>query len=173
MRWENLFDDLEGRIVHERRQELAAEVADRRLRDVASTTLVERLIAAREEPAAEVGVQLLDSSWVTGLVRDVGPGWVLVAGARQVLVPLTSVALIRGLPARSGAAASAVAARHTLVFALRALAEGDESVLVRTAAGDLRGRLGRVGADHVDVASGPAGSLSVPFSTVLSVAELA
>ncbi|NAZ88147.1 hypothetical protein [Kineococcus indalonis] len=174
MRWDDLFADLDARLAHAERLEREAEVADRQARDVASVDLLGRLLATD----GELSVQLPDGSWVGGLVRAAGPGWVLLAAGapapRQVLVPTAAVCAVRGLTRRSSPP-GAVVARRTLVLALRALAGADVRVLVRTRAGDLRGRLARVGADHVDVAV-PTGrgteGVTVPYASLLSVTEL-
>ncbi|WP_432499202.1 hypothetical protein [Kineococcus gypseus] len=179
MRWDDLFDDLDARLAHAGRLDREAEVADRRARDLASVDLLGRLLAT----AGELSVQLPDGGWVGGRVRAAGPGWVLLAAGapvpRQVLVPTAAVCALRGL-SRASTAPGAVAQRRTLVLALRALAAAGEDVLVRTPAADVRGRLVRVGADHVDVSapgtaapgSGGAGVLTVPFASLLSVTEL-
>ena len=174
MRWDDLFADLDARLAHAQRLEREEEVADRRARDVASVDLLGRLLATD----GELAVQLADGGWVAGPVRAAGPGWVLLTAGtpapRQVLVPTAAVCAVRGL-ARRSSPPGPVVARRTLVLALRALAGADVGVLVRTRAADLRGRLSRVGADHVDVAV-PAErgveAVTVPHASLLSVTEL-
>ena len=173
MRWDDLFTDLEARAAHEHRQEFEAEVADRRLRDVATVALADRLVGTCGSPGSDVALQLPDGAWVSGAVRDVGLEWVLLLTPRQVLVPLAAVTAVRGLAAISGPPTTAVRARRTFLLAVRALSGAAVTVLVRTRAADVRGRLERVGADHVDVvtATGPRTVLTVPFAAVLSIAE--
>ncbi|WP_432482152.1 hypothetical protein [Kineococcus esterisolvens] len=174
MRWDDLFADLDARLAHARRMEQESEVADRWAADVASVDLLGRLLATD----GELSVQLSDGSWVSGRTRAAGPGWVLlVAGSpvrRQVLVPTAAVCALRGL-ARNSVPPGAVTARRTLALALRALSSAGVGVLVRTRAGEVRGRLDRVGADHVDVvvpAEGHRAVLTVPFASLLNVTEL-
>jgi len=175
MRWDELFDDLEAQARHEERLDRDAEVADRRERELAQVALAHRWTGTG---AAVVVVQLVDGSRVEGVVADVGVGWVLLTAGdarRQVLVATAAVATVRGLGHHAGPPPGAVAARRTLVLALRALAREREAVLVRTRAGDVRGVLGRIGADHVDVepeargAGADRGGLTVPFAALLSV----
>lgn len=175
MRWDELFDDLEAQARHEERLDRDAEVADRRERELAQVALVHRLAGTG---GAVVGVQLDDGSWVEGVVADVGVGWVLLTsgdGRRQVLVAAVAVAAVRGLGHHVGPPPGTVAARRTLVLALRTLAREREPVLVRTRAGDVRGVLGRIGADHLDVEPEVRGrgaaqdGVTVPFAALLSV----
>lgn len=175
MRWDDLFDDLEARALADERARWEAEVEDRREHETAQVALVNRLAGTG---AAVVGVQLSDATWVEGTVDGVGVGWVLltaVGARRQVLVTTTAITAVRGLGRHTGPPPSAVAARRTLVLALRALARTREPVLVRTRSGEVRGTLARIGADHVDVQTHDGGrgsdgsALTVPFPALLSV----
>ncbi len=60
-------------------------------------------------------------------------------------------------------------------MALRALGQAGERVRVRTATDSHAGRLGRVGADHVDLLPGEGTEaeevLTLPFAAVLAVHE--
>ncbi|NAZ84121.1 hypothetical protein GTR02_20135 [Kineococcus sp. R8] len=176
MRWTELFDDMAAQLVHEERLALEQEVADRRLRDTAEVVLVHRLAAT----PSDVSLQLLDGSWRTGTWAGSGDGWVVLAQAgaagRQVLVPLSAVGLVRGVGARS-APGLPPAARRPLVLALRGLGAADLPVLVTTRSATVRGTLGRVGADHVDVEVPAAARgarrdvVTVPFGALLAVEE--
>ncbi|WP_432544426.1 hypothetical protein [Kineococcus sp. SYSU DK002] len=168
MRWDDLFEDLEAQAEHGRREDLAAEVADRTAREEATVALADRLRAA----TAEVTWVLHDGWAVTGAVLGAGPGWSLVGerDGRQVLVPTHAVALLRGVPAHSAAPAGPVAARRTFLMAVRALAGARERVTVRTTAGAVPGTIRRVCADHLDVEDG-AGARTIPFGAVLAVLE--
>ncbi|MCI2237898.1 hypothetical protein MO973_30880 [Paenibacillus sp. TRM 82003] len=174
MRWDDLFEDLDARLAHVRRLEQEAEVADRRVADLAAVDLLGRLLAGD----GELSVQLPDGGWVSGRVRAAGPGWLLLVTGpplrRQVLVPTAAVCALRGLSPRS-VQPGAVVARRTLGMALRALSAARVEVLVRTRAADVRGRLVRVGADHVDVVvpgQDPQAVVTVPFASVLNVTDL-
>ncbi|GAB3464164.1 hypothetical protein AB1207_12205 [Kineococcus endophyticus] len=181
MRWDDLFDDLEGQAEHARRQDLAAEVADRTRREQATVVLADRVRAAR----GALTWSLLDGSTLVGRVLSAGPGWyLLTAGAgpeadgpqgRQVLLPADAVVGVRGVPDWSAPPLSPVAARRTFLMALRALGEAGVRVRVRTATGSHVARLGRVGADHVDLLPGEGADrdevLTLPFAAVLAVHE--
>jgi len=176
VRWDELFDDLAAQLEHEERRALEQEVEDRRLRDTAEVGLLRRLAAA----PGTVSVQLGDGSWRSGRCTATGEGWLLLArgepSGRQVLVPLSGVELVRGA-GRLSAPPSALAARRPLVLALRGLGEAGLPVLVTTRSTALRGRLGRVGADHVDVQLPGARRgeqpdvVTVPFGALLAVEE--
>ena len=175
MRWDRLFEDLSARWSEQERSQFAAEVADRWARDVAEIGLERRLLGSE----GEVGLQLGDGGWTSGRVLDAGPGWVLLTGSAglQQLVPLAAVSAVRGLGPGSAPAPGPVAARRTLVLALRALADARLRVLVRTRTAVVRGDVARVGADHVDVRpdEGPQRGgvvLTVPFGALLVVEEL-
>jgi len=176
VRWDELFDDLSAQLEHEDRRALEQEVADRRLRDAAEVGLLRRVAAA----PAEVALQLRDGSWRSGRCTATGKDWLLLAqgepSRRQVLVPLAAVDLARGV-GRAGAPAQPLAARRPLVLALRGLGEAGLPVLVTTRTTSLRGRLVRVGADHVDVQlpaahrGAPPDVVTVPFGALLAVEE--
>jgi hypothetical protein len=176
VRWDDLFDDLAARVEHAQRLDAAEEVADRIRRDEATVTLAARVRAT----SGRLVFVLRDGSSVAGTVEGVGPDWFLVreeAGRRQVLLPTPSVLAVRGVARASAAPWGAVAARRTLLLAVRALAGAGVEVLVRTGSFDVRGTVSRVGADHVDVlvdqsADGLAGSVTIPFAGLLSITEL-
>jgi microcompartment protein CcmK/EutM len=176
VRWDDLFDDLTAQVEHAQRLHLADEVTDRIRRDEATVALVDRVRAGE----GELTLVLRDGSRVVGHVAGAGPDWILVRegwAQRQVLVPASAVSAVHGLARRSAAPWGPVAARRTLLLAVRALARAGEPVLVRAVAVTARGSIGRVGADHLDVlveesADGPGGPVSIPFGALLSVAEL-
>lgn len=182
MRWDDLFDDLDARAEHAHRLERDEEVADRIRRDEATVTLASRVRAAN----GAVTFVLRDGTTLNGRVEGVGPDWFLVreaAASRQVLLPASAVLALRGVPGRSAAPWGAVAARRTLLLAVRALAGAGVHVVVRTGGVDVRGTVGRVGADHVDVvdlddvAEGQRGdsgarTTTVPFAALLSITEV-
>ena len=177
MRWSELFDDMAAQLEHEERRALEQEVADRRLRDTAEVALRQRLAAT----SGEVSLQLLDGTWRTGHCAATGEGWVLLAqpgpAGRQLLIPFAGVDVLRGV-GRSSAPVARLAARRTLVLALRGLGTAGLPVVVTTRSGSVRGRLGRVGADHVDVEQPASGRgarpdvVTVPFAALLAVEEV-
>ncbi|WP_226345192.1 hypothetical protein [Agilicoccus flavus] len=153
MRWNRLFDDLEGRSAQERRREVEAEVAERIRADRARITLADRL-AAHE---GDVGLVLWTGRLVAGVPEEVGAGWVLLrSGRARLLVPLGVVVEAEGL-GRSAAPPDQAVRRLGLAGPLRSMAR-DRAVV------DVEDRLGRritgtidaVGADAFELAEHPA-----------------
>lgn len=162
MRWESLFDDLESQFEHASRTAEAEEVFDLAEAELAQVSLMDRLRARHGQP---VTLRLHDGSDVHGTVVDAAVQWLLLAdGGRRVLVPATAVAAARPL---GGAAPEApvVERRLRLTHVLRALSREEAAVVVRTTAGDYRGRLVRVAADHVDLDDG----VTIALGHVLAV----
>ncbi|MFB9376595.1 hypothetical protein ACFFKU_04720 [Kineococcus gynurae] len=179
MRWEQLFDDLAARGAAEVRLDRAAEVADRLTAELAQIDLSRRFRAS-----ATVAMDLVDGSHVVGAPVAAGPGWLLLDAATpspspaQVLVVAAAVESVTGLGERVAAEPGPLESRESLVLALRAVARADATVLLRTRSGrHLRGRLSRVGADHVDVdLDGGVGTRhrrTVPFSALVCVEQVA
>jgi hypothetical protein len=166
MRWEALFDDLERQFLHAARLAEDEEVADLAEAEQAQVSLADRL---RARHGREVTLRLRDGSDVSGTVVDAAVQWLLVADAgRRVLVPTAAVAAVRSLGA-AAPEAPVVERRLRLTHVLRAVAREQSEVVVRTTAGDYRGRLTRVAADHVDVATEPGTAVAVALAHVLAV----
>ena len=154
MRWRALFDDLEGQLAAAEAAELRGEVADRTRREAALLSVADRLRGAE---GAALGVVVHGAGTVHGRLLDAGADWLLLeeAGAREVLVPLTSVLGVTGLGPRTAAPGTAgeVGRRLDLRWALRGLARDRAGVSVVLRDGtSVAGTLDRVGADHLDVA---------------------
>jgi hypothetical protein len=153
-RWERLFADLEAVAEYDGRAELAAEIADRTRGEVGRFRLTDRL---RATVGHEVSLVLRTDQPAVGIVREVGPDWVLLAEhqAREVLVPLAAVCQVLGLGDLSAQPVSEgrVAAKLDLRYALRRLAR-DRAPLTVTVldGGVLHGTCDRVGADFVEFA---------------------
>ena len=178
MRWDNrlaghfdgLFDDLEQQAEGLALGARDADVAEQRRWEYAQVDLPSRLFAS-------VGDRLLVSVAGVGAVdawlRRAGDGWLLLdAGSQEWIVRLAAVGSLRGLADRAVAApARSVTARLGLGSALRGVAETRaDAVLHRTDGSLLRGVLGRVGADFVEVRTGEAGTVEVvPFGALAAV----
>ena len=179
MRWERLFEDLEAQLEAAENEELAAEVADRSRREVARLRLVDRLRGS----VGATTILSLQGLRVRGTIGRVGPDWVLLddAGA-DFLVPLAAVVLVEGLGPGSAEPGSEgeVTARLGLAYALRAIAGDRAEVRVFLADGSQRtGRIGRVGADHLELVehdpgepSLVRGTATVPFQGLTAVRAL-
>ncbi len=99
MRWEDALADIEGQFDAARSMELAAEVADRSRREVASLVLRDRLLGSVGHP---VEVVTAAGAWA-GVLSQVGSDWLLLtagAGApsgEEVLVAHAGVLWVAGL----------------------------------------------------------------------------
>ncbi len=179
MRWEGLFEDLEGQLAAEQRRERDDEVAERTRRERALVTLGSRVAAAL---GARVGLGLVGGQRVEGVLGDLGEDWVLVrvdADAHEVLVPLAGVLTLRSLGAQS--ASGRAARRFGLGYALRALSRDRATVAVSLvgAGPRLLGTIDAVGADHLDLAEHLEGVprrrenvravTTVPFAAIIAV----
>lgn len=168
MRWDELFDDLEGQLDAQTAAELAGEVADRTRRELALIELADRVVTQVGRPLV---LHLVDGSCHEGVVTDVAQQWLVLqdqaaadlvgrdrATANPVLVPLGSVASIVGLGAAAATTGrDGVRRRISLTSALRAVARDRSPVRLGLADGSVHtGTLDAVGADHVDLAEHPA-----------------
>ena len=165
MSWEDMLAELAAEMAAAERAQDEAELGEMVAAEMAATTLPDRLRARRGHV---LNLRLQDGSTRTGTVRDASRAWVLLAeGERCMLVPATAVVLAWPLHGSAPEPAS-VEARLGLGHALRARADRQLQVLVRTEVGDHRGRIVRVGADHLDLA-GAGGVLTVIWRALMSV----
>lgn len=172
MRWEALFADLAGQWDAVQRADDDARIADLTELEMGRVHLADRLRARRAE---HVTVRLLDGHEVGGRVLDAAPDWVLLgAGERRWLVPRQGIAAAWPLSV-AAPQAGVVESRLGIAHVLRAIAREGATVHVRTVAGGYRGRLVRVGADHIDVAVEGArrgARVTVVLATVLAVESI-
>ncbi|WP_146842785.1 hypothetical protein [Cellulomonas composti] len=172
MRWEALFEDLEGRLAAARDDQVRDEVADLVRAERAQVRLADRWRGAR---GATLRLVLVDGQVVEGVVVDSAAQWVLLAepGRRQALVPAGAIAAVVGAPPHAAAPGGEVDRSLTLGHTLRALTRDRVTVLLDVRGSRLRGRLERVGADHVDLSPldvvRDAAPWSVPFDAILVV----
>lgn len=154
MRWDELFGDLEGQLDAFDAAETEAEVADRARRELALLRLVDRLRPLRD---ARVGLVVQGAGQVHGVLRDVGPTWLLLEEAfgAEALVPLAAVLGVSGLARLSAVPGEEglVVRRLGLAHVLRGLARDRSSVAVTLVNGQrLTGTIDRVGADFIELA---------------------
>lgn len=165
MRWDRLFAELEGRFAELADEQAAAERPDRERLAIGAVTALERLAGALDQP---VRLGLPGGAVVAGVLRTIGPDWLLVAEGEQrdCLLPWRSVAVVHGLTAATGLAPSGLELRLDLRYALRGLARDRAPVQVAVAgwtgaagtpattgtAAELTGTIDRVGADFIEVA---------------------
>lgn len=176
MRWDNLFDDLEGQL----EQELTAEEVDLRAEEerlrLGRLSLRDRLMAihAREprHSSYSLTLQLVDGSHLELGPKAIGKDWLSgdVAGehsrAAQCILPLAAIGSLlltrdqirRTLDGPLEDPDRSLSTRLTLSFVLRDLCRRRASVEVRMSGGAVFGTIDRVGRDHFDVAEHEAGS---------------
>lgn len=159
VRWQLLFDDLEGQLAAAETAELAGEVAELSRLEAGRLALGDRLAASSGAPLA---VTLPGAGVVRGTLLDAGVDWLLLdeGAGREALVPLAAVLGITGVGARTAAPGigGEVGRRLDLRWALRGLARGRVGVVLGLRDGtSATGTLDRVGADHVDLAEHGAG----------------
>lgn len=148
VRWESLFADLQGQLDAARHAEDDARIADLAELEMGRTALADRI---RARQGGYVSVRLLDGSEVTGTLADAAPHWLLLrSGERRCVVPLDAV--VAAWPLGPVAPeAGAVESRLGIPHVLRAIAREGATVRIRAVGADLRGRIVRVGADHLDL----------------------
>ncbi|MGO1389773.1 MAG: hypothetical protein ACTHUZ_06620, partial [Brachybacterium alimentarium] len=101
MRFERIFDDLEGRFEHQEREEMRAVAEDLARAERAQLSLADRLRGAgRSVLTLHVGTDLR----LEGLVEEVGEAWVALRdpeSSQRAVIPMPAVSLVQGLPARA------------------------------------------------------------------------
>lgn len=160
MRWDGLFADLEAQAEALEIAERAAEVEELARAEFGRITLLDRL-----RPGVGAPVRLrLGATTVAGVVRRVGPDWLLVdeGAGREAVVVAAALLGVSGLPRVSappdsvGVVESRVGLRHVL----RGIARDRSPVRVVDRSGaTLDGTLDRLGADFVELAEHAAGEL--------------
>jgi hypothetical protein len=157
MRWQQLFADLQARFEEQETALERAETASRARAEIGAVLLSDRLRGSLQRPLA---IRCRGAGEVAGVLSDVGPDWLLLAGdgGREVLVARAAVVLVGGLDRSTAAPAApgAVGGRWDLRRALRALARDRSPVQVVLDDGTvLAGTLDRVGADYLELAEHP------------------
>ena len=177
MRWDNLFDDLEGQLEHERTAEdVDLHAEEERLR-LGRLSVRDRVAAIQQSNSRHstfsLRLQLADGAEATVRPAIVGRDWfsaeLLGAAARpvQCIVPLAAVeaiilnheqvpqSLSHSHPEETDRVLST---RLTLSFVLRDLCRRRKFVELRLANSILFGTIDRVGRDHLDLAVHEPGS---------------
>lgn len=174
MRWDNLFDDLEGQLEHE----LSAEETDLRAEEerlrVGRLSLRDRLTALADAPGGHglLRVVLVAGNSVTVRPLTFGKDWLAgdlvgeLARSTPCVLPLAGIAgvlLAPGHIERSLVALPESPARIVdrlgLPFVLRDLCRRRKTLEIQAGTATLHGTIDRVGRDHVDLAVHPPGSL--------------
>lgn len=171
MRFERIFQDLEGRFDHHEQEEMRAVSEDLARAERAQLTLADRL---RGTAARVLTVHLGPSLRLAGEVEEVGEDWLALREAgtgSRMIVPLGAVALVEGLSGRARPAQESVIAAPALGSVLRGIARDRSVVRLETTAGGITGRIAAVGANTIDVRTLPTGeAATVPGSSRITVA---
>ncbi|WBU37818.1 hypothetical protein [Homoserinibacter sp. YIM 151385] len=157
MRWEPVFDDLEGEFAHGLAREEAALAAEEERLRFARLELAERLTGLL---GAEVELQLRDGGALRLRLESVGRDWIAGRAAHGALESaLVPVPAVVGLVAEASAlepaaapAASGLERRLGIAVALRDLTRRRAPVELLTDRSRLRGTIDRVARDHLDLA---------------------
>lgn len=153
MRWDRLFEDLEGQLRDEELAQRDADVVDRIRAERSRIGLGDRLRRHR----GPIHLVLARGRLIVGDLLDAGAGWVLVQdGARgRALVPTDGIVEIEGL-GWAGSDRQGVCASLGLGHPLRAFARDRAVVEIEDVIGrSLVGTIDAVGADAFEVALHP------------------
>jgi len=166
MRWQNLFDDLEGQLATELGAEEVDLLAEEERLRLGRLSLRDRLRALHDQAAeSPLGLTLRTGDRVVLRVAALGRDWIageLDAGVlRSAIVPLSAVAALDPVGAQLAASLrvdpapeqpTALSARLGIAFVLRDLCRRRAAVEVQMAAERLHGTIDRVARDHLDLA---------------------
>lgn len=171
MRFERIFDDLEGRFAHHEQQEMRAVSEDLARAERAQLTLADRLRGAGSQRLTlHVGAEMR----LKGSIDEVGADWVALrdgVSPLRTIVPLGAIVLVHGLPTRARPPEESLLSPLGLGSVLREIARDRSIVRLETTAGGVIGRVGAVGADTLDIQAMPTGeSVLVPGAERLTVA---
>ncbi|WP_426562247.1 hypothetical protein ACPPVT_16840 [Angustibacter sp. McL0619] len=178
MRWERLFEDLEGQLAAEDADELSAEIGERTRLERSRLALADRLLGWLGQP---IVAHLVTGHQVAGRLADAGSDWLLVDGPALTLVPAAAVSSLGGLGAATTAPGLELARRrYRLTAVLRAIARDRSPVrLLLDGGATLTGTIDAAGADHFDLAEHPAdeprrprsvlGVRTVPLASLVTV----
>lgn len=182
MRWDSLFSDLEAQFSDTRALQAESEITERARIELAGIELADRLRGAR---GAEIKIVLVDGRVIRGRLSLVGSEWLVLAeGARQWLLPYSSVVSYQGLGRVAVKPESRIQQTLGIASALRALAKDRTEVVVhlKVSSGDgykLQGVMDRVGRDSFDLAvlvhgevrraGNVAAVMTIPFSSLAAL----
>lgn len=167
MRWDNLFDDLEGQLENElNAEDLELRAEEERLR-LGRLSLRQRLTAVSRGPGRHQGTRILLVGGESLLLRPTtfGRDWLAAdlldagRGDPQCLLPFTAIAAVilhpEQVPVSLEPEAEATARlvdRIGLPFVLRDLCRRRKILDIQTALGTVTGTIDRVGREHLDLA---------------------
>jgi len=161
MRWNALFDDLEGQAAAIAQAELEGRVDARIRHEVGQLNLIDRL---RPTVGASLSLRTSGGAWVIGTVTRVGSEWLLLAedAGREAVVALGALTAVSGVGRLSAGPDSmtVVESRLGLRHVLRGLARDRSTLRIHLSDSQiLDGTIDRVGADFIEVAEHAAGEV--------------
>lgn len=174
MRWDNLFDDLEGQLENElNAEDVELRAEEERLR-LGRMALRQRLTGVLAGPPGSrvLRVVLVDAETITLRPTTFGRDWLAAdlleagTGAPQCILPLAAIGAVilepdqlpPSLMVQTETPARLVD-RIGLPFVLRDLCRRRKSLQIRTGVGTVTGTIDRVGRDHLDLAVHATGTL--------------
>ncbi|MCX6397003.1 MAG: hypothetical protein NTV23_10995 [Propionibacteriales bacterium] len=163
-----MFDDLEMQAQGLHLQQREAEIEALAEAGYAEVLLASRVHAATGRP---LRIELSDGTQVHGRLARAGDGWALLdAGAAAWLVRLDAAVLIEGLgPSALAPELWPMTARLSVRAALRRIsAVGDDGTFRLAGGSQVRGRLGRVGADFAELGTAT-GQVIVATASIIAV----
>lgn len=181
MRWDALFDDLDGQLAAAELAAVESEVSERVRLEQSGIEFADRI---RGQLQRHLRVRVEGGTVFGGEVTHVGSEWlVLRDGTRSVLLPFHSLQSVEGLGRFSRVESSVGRRRLGVASAFRALARDRARVAIYLKGSErtstLVGTIDRVGRDFIEVAVAPIGELrsaenvsgvfAIPFSALVAV----
>lgn len=170
MRWQNLFDDLEGQLESGFDAEEVDLLAEEERLRLGRLTLRDRIRAIHAAEEGPLGVTVRSGVRVPLSLAAIGRDWfageVDVGILRSAIVPLSAVLTLDPVGAQLAGSLrvdsapeppTALSARLGLAFVLRDLCRRRAAVEVLVAGERLHGTIDRVARDHLDLAEHAAG----------------
>jgi hypothetical protein len=173
VRWDNLFDDLEGQLENElNAEDLELRAEEERLR-LGRLSLRQRLTAVISGPGRASGLRILLVGGQTLTLRPTtfGRDWLAAdlldagSGDPQCLLPFAAIAAVLLRPEQvplslepEPEATARLVDRIGLPFVLRDLCRRRKTLEIHTALGVVTGTIDRVGREHLDLAVHAAGT---------------
>lgn len=160
MRFDRMFEDLEGQMDHLEAEQRRAVAEDLTRAERAQISFADRLRAAEGQ---EVRLRLAAGVVCSGVVQEVGEDWVRLhdaAAGEEVWVRQQAIKLADHLPVRARQRAASAISLPTIGQQLRMLARDRALVRIGTVAGRYTGRIARVGRDAFDLSLLPSGEVA-------------
>jgi hypothetical protein len=155
MRFDRMFEDLEGQMDHLEGEQRRAMTEDLTRAERAQISLLDRLRDQGERPLV---VHLRGSLVIRGRLDEVGEDWIRLdadRGGEQIWVPLGMLIALEGLSPRARPHEDSPLRPRSLSSELRSLGRDRVTVRVETTLGAVSGRIATVGSDVLDVIPSP------------------